>query len=806
MGSWIAGDFDVGRYKFLKVYMVRNFIVIAWRNLVRKKSFSIINIAGLAIGMTVAILILLWIEQEVNFDQFHVKKDRIYEVWNRYKTDGITNCWANTPKVMARAIQEDFPEVEQTTRISFLPPVQIAYGEKRIDGRGRVVDSTFLQIFSFPVIRGSLHNSLNDAYSIALTERLAKKIFGTEDPMGKIIRIDNADNLRVTAILKDPPPNSRFEFSFLLGWSYLRYKQMDEIYWSNNSVETFVLLKKSASLANISPKIRFLRKQYDKEDPLMETFLYPFGRLHLHGWFVNGVETGGKIVTVRLFGIIAGFVLLIACINFMNLSTASSERRAKEVGIRKVIGARKRALLFQFLGESIFISLIAGLFALLLAQLCLPVFNELAGKSISIDFSNGQFILSALTFVLFTGLLAGSYPAFFLSSFMPIRVLKGNLKAGQNLVTPRKILVITQFTFAIVLIIATFVIRQQIGVGQSRATGYSRNNLVYHFMEGQVEKNYPLIKEELLNSGVAVSVSKTSAPITEGWSNSWSIGWEGKKPDDKTVINQFCADDAIAKTTGMQIIQGRDLNLKEFPTDSLGALLNESAVKVMGFHHPLGEVIRDMGQEWHVVGVVKDFILNSPYQPMEPMFIAGAKGWFNVIHIKLNDQQPMQSNIDQLKSIFRKYNPGYELNYRFVDEEYTRKFEDEKRIGRLGSWFTLLTILISCLGLFGLSTYMAENRIKEIGVRKVLGASVSSITALLSKEFVKLVLISLIIASPIAYWAMSRWLMEFPYRTPLYWWVFVLAGLSAMVIALLTVSFQAIRAARRNPVKSLRTD
>jgi putative ABC transport system permease protein len=786
--------------------MVKNFFLITWRNLKRNKSFSFINITGLAIGMAAATLILLWIQHEVSYDNFHENKNRLYQAWNRYTTDGQTGCWNNTPIPMASAIMQDYPEVEKTARVQFLPPVKIDFGDKKFYGRGRIVDSSFLEMFTFPVINGNAAVALNDPSSIVLAEKLAKTIFGNDDPVGKVLTLDNTDIFKVSAVVKSPPTNSQFEFEFLIPWAYMRMKGWDDPYWGNNRLATYVLLKQSASLSSIESKIKTLRKNYDKDDPNIETFLYPMSRWHLYGSFENGKESGGRIEIVRLFGIIAAFILLIACINFMNLSTARSEKRAKEVGIRKVVGAQKKSLVAQFLGESVMIAVIAGTFALFIVQLVLPAFNKLVDKKLFIDFENPLFWLAGLAFILITGILAGSYPSVYLSSFKPVSVLKGSLKTVNALVTPRKVLVIVQFTFAIILIIATIIVRQQIQNAQDRQTGYAKDNLVYHFTEGESTKNYMLIKNDLLSSGTALSVTMTSSPVTEGWSNTWGLEWKGKDPKDKTIINRFCADDEVAKTLGLQIVAGRDFDLKNFPTDSSAALLNESAVKHMGFKEPLGQIIKDNGQDWHVVGVIKDFIINSPYHPLEPMFIAGAKGWFNVIHIKLNGKNPAEKNIASLKNIFKKYNPSYEVNYRFADEEYAKKFNDEKRTGTLASLFALLTIIISCLGLFGLSSYMAENRIKEIGVRKVLGASITSITALLSKDFLKLVWLSFAIAGPVAYWAMHSWLKNFPYRVSIHWWVFALAGLAAVFIALVTVSFQAIKAAITNPVKSLRTE
>jgi len=780
--------------------------MIAWRNLKTKKSFSFINIVGLSIGMAAATLIILWIQNEVSYDKFHEKIDRTYQVWNKYKIDGKTSAWNNTPKVMAGTIKQDYPEIELAARVNWSFPVLLSVGDKRLKATGTMVDSTFPQIFTFPIIKGNPNTALLGTYSIVLTEKLAKKIFGNEDPMGKVIKLDNADNFTVTGIAKDLPNNTSFDFEFLLPWAYLTKKGWDDDFWGNNSTTTYVLLKKKEGYASLQSKIKDLRKKYDKDDPNIETFLYPISRLHLYGQFEDGVESGGRIEGVRLFGIIAGLILLIACINFMNLSTARSEKRAKEVGIRKVAGAQRMNLISQFLGESVLLSFIAAIIGIVIVTLALPSFNDLVNKQLAIDYSNYKFWLAASGFVLFTGLLAGSYPAIYLSSFRPIKVLKGAFRAVNAQIAPRKILVVVQFTFAIVLIISTIIVRQQLQKGLDRKSGYSKDNLVYHHMEGDSEKNYMLIKNELLNSGIAVSVTKTSAPITEGWSNTWGIEWPGKPEGDKTIVNRFVADDAIVRTAGMELVAGRDFDLNKFPTDSTAVILNESAVKLMGFKQPIGQVIKDNGTDWHIVGVVKDFILISPFRPIEPMVIVGAKSWFNVIHIKFGKDKSTTENIKLTEGIFKKYNPEYPFNYSFVDEQYATKFNDEKRTGKLASVFACLAIIISCLGLFGLASYMAENRIKEIGVRKVLGASVTNITRLLSIDFLKLVIIAFLIAGPLAYWLGESWLKDFPYRVSIQWWVFAMAGILSIMIALLTVGYQAVKAAMANPVKSLRSE
>ena len=786
--------------------MIRNYFLIAWRNLLRKQSFSIINIAGLSIGMAATILILLWIRYETTFDRFYKDEQQIFQVWNRYTNDGEVGCWANTPKPMARALKQDYPEVESAARVDFVPPILFSFGDKKLSARGNIVDSNFLDVFSFQVLPGNPAILLDGPYSIVLTERLSKHLFGQGNPIGKIVKIDNRDNFTITGILKDQPPNTRFQFEFLIPWSYLTLNGFDDPNWGNNSTATYVKLKPEARLASLEPKIKTLRKKYDARDPNIETFLYPFSRLHLYAKFDNGKEAGGRIELVRLFAITAGFILLIACINFMNLSTARSEKRAREVGIRKVIGARKHSLVGQFLAESILLTAIACALALLIVEISLPAFSKLVATELNIEYDNLYFWLTAIAFVLFTGMLAGSYPAFYLSSFRPVTVMKGAFKSVGALITPRKALVVSQFTFAILLIIATIIVRQQMKKAQDRQAGYSRNNLVYHFMEGEVEKNFPLIKREALASGAAMAVTKTSSPVTESWSNSWEIGWPGKSPQDKTIINRFIADDGVVNTLGLKLVTGRDLDLARFPTDSNAALLNESAVKAMKLNSPIGQIITDMGQEWHVVGVVQDFIQTSPYHPIEPLFIAGAKGWFNVIHMKLNAKNTTSQNIASLEKIFKKYNPDYTFNYRFTDEEYAKKFEDEKRISILASLFAALTVCISCLGLFGLSSYMAENRSKEIGVRKILGASVSQITKLLSIDFLKLVAVAFVVAAPLGFWAMSAWLQHFPYRITIQWWVFAVSGIFALVIALLTVSIQSIKAAISNPIQALRSE
>ncbi|MEP6748020.1 MAG: ABC transporter permease [Bacteroidota bacterium] len=787
--------------------MLKNYFKVAFRNLWKRKGYSFINILGLTIGMASAMLILLWIQNEMSFDRSYKKSDRLYTMYNRDKFNGEMWAWNNTPKVMAPTLKHDYPEVEDAVRynnITFLTTV----GEKKFNIRGAFADSGFLNMFDFPFVSGNAAQSLAGNYNIVLTQKTARKLFGNEDPMGKIVLIDSNANFTVSAVLKDLPNNTSFDFEYLLPWAFMNKLGWNDDGWGNNSVKTFVLLKPNASHAAFDAKVKNITTSHSKESE--KVFSYPLSRQHLYSKNENGKLVDGQIETVRLFAIIAAFILLIACINFMNLSTARSEKRAKEVGIRKVAGARKGSLIAQFIGESVLLSAIAFIIALLVVQLSISSFNQLVGKELYIDYHNLYYWLFAIGFILFTGFIAGSYPAFYLSSFTPVKVLKGTFKKMNALVTPRKVLVVLQFTFAIILIISTIIVQHQIQYAQNRDAGYNRNNLVYAFMQGDADKNYLLIKNELLKSGAVVSVTRSANPITQRWSDGWGFSWEGSTETDKKLdFTRLGSDADFIKTIGVKLKEGRDIDVYNYPTDSTAMLLNESAITAMHLKNPLGQLIRTGGnRSYHVVGVVKDFILESPFDmKVNPMMILGpGNDFFQVVHMKLNAANATAGNLASIEKIFKKYNPQYPFESVFADESYARKFKDQQRTGTLATLFATLTIFISCLGLFGLATYMAENRIKEIGVRKVLGASVFSITSLLSKDFLILVITSLVIASPVAWWAMHKWLANYSYHIDIEWWVFAGAGILSVIIALATVSYQSIKAAVANPVKSLRTE
>ncbi|MDF2430843.1 MAG: putative transport system permease protein [Mucilaginibacter sp.] len=789
--------------------MLKNYLKITWRNLLRHKAFSFINIAGLAIGMASSALIILWIQNEVSYDKFHVKKDRLYEVYNRSVFDGKLWCWGTTPKVMGKILKQDYSQIEETARTSgtnFLFTV----GEKHLNIQGYFTDPGFLTMFSFPLVNGNSKAALNDIKSIVITQKLSKKLFGDANAMGKTIKIDSNAYFTVTGVMKDLPNNTQFKFEYLMPWSYMKKIGQDDNYWGNNSIQTWVLLKPGVTEAQANASIVHVTKTHsDTKD--IDQFLHPLSKWRLYSSFdEKGKVSGGRIDTVRIFSIIASFILLIACINFMNLSTARSEKRAREVGIRKVVGALRNSLIYQFLGESILISFIAGIIALAIIQISLSGFNQLTDKELFVPYSNPYFWVISFSFIIITGVISGSYPALYLSSFKPVSVLKGTFKAANALITPRKLLVVVQFTFAVVLIICTIIIRQQLQYAQDRDSGYKKDNLVYVMMTGNIGKNYQNIKNELISSGAATAVAKTSAPITQGWSDSWGYHWKGAPPDNKIDFNIYNSDGDLVKTMGLKIIAGRDIDPKTYPTDSTALILNEASVKIMGFKDPIGQLITQGeakdAKVLHVVGVIKDFILQSPYEPVKHMLIQGPKSWFNVIHFRLNNANSTSNNLKRAGEVFKKYNPDYPFEYNFVDQDYAKKFGDEQRTGTLASLFAGLTIVISCLGLFGLAAYMAQNRIKEIGVRKVLGASVAGVTTLLSKDFLKLVMISFAVASPIAYYFMYKWLQHYQYRISISIWVFIIAALVTIFISVATVSFQAIKAALANPVKSLRSE
>jgi putative ABC transport system permease protein len=784
--------------------ILSNYFKVIYRNLYRFKSFSAINITGLAIGMASAILIILHIQNQFSFDQFQERKDRIYMVLDRVNINNKIEIYG-TPSVLTPELQANYPQVEQVTRLNGTGPIVLSANEKQFEVKGMMVDPAYLKIFSFPLLRGNPDNALNSPRSLVLTESFAKKLFADGDAMGKTIRVDSNSNFIVTGILKDLPVNTEFQYEYLLPYSYMKEVGWENRSWDLNDCLTIVLLKSGVTEKMANERLRDVIKSHVPGQK-KEVFLHPITKWRLWSKFENGVIVGGDIDSVRMFSLLAAFILLIACINYMNLSTARSVKRGKEVGIRKVVGAGRFSIILRFLGESVMISFFSVIVCLVFVQLGIKGFNWLTWNELTVPYRNPYFWMGMIGFALFTGLIAGSYPAFYLSTFRPISVLKGGFKTTHNLVSVRKILVVLQFSFAITFIICTIIIYKQISYGSKRDPGYKRDHLAFVYVKGAMNKKYELIKNDLLKSAAVTSVTRSNSPICYTWRGDDAYAWKGSNPDKKFWIAEFQIDNDFIETMGLKIISGRTINTNMYPGDSASVVLNESAVKLMGFKDPIGQIIRKDKSSWTVVGVIKDFVSNSPFYNTDPMVLQGPKNNFGAISFRLNSRNGLSKNMQTAESIFKKYIPDYPIFSVYVDEADTKKLEDERRTGIQAALFGGLAILISCLGLFALAAYTAESRIKEIGIRKVLGASVSGITLLLSKDFIKLVALSYLIASPVAWWMMHSWLQNYTYRVNIGWLVFVVTGTLSLSIAVLTVSYQAIKAALSNPVVSLRAE
>lgn len=795
--------------------MLKNYFKTAWRNLVHNKVYSALNILGLAIGMTVSLLIGLWVYYQFSYDRFLPGYQQAYQVWVKTTTNGGTGVQNTTPLPLATAIKNDVPGVKYVTQTEWFNSHSLVTADKKLYLRGAEAGEDFLKIFQFPLLEGNAAAVLQDPSSIVLTQSTAKALFGDEEPVGKTIRIDNDYNAKVTGVLKDLPGNSSLQFNFVLAFSYslqnYEWVSRNLNNWRNSSWQTFVALQPGVSYAQIAPALSQLQEKYNPGDyKIYQTkpFLHPLKDWHLYSDFRNGVAVGGFIDYVKMFSIIGLLVLFIACINFMNLSTARSERRAREVGVRKAIGSQRKDLILQFLVESFAITFIAFVISLLFTTLVLPSFNILTGTKLVIPWSNAVFWMVMISYVLFTGLLAGSRPAFYLSSFHPVKVLKGAIQAGRSATLSRKVLVVLQFSCSIALIISTIIIYQQIQHAKDRPIGYDADRLMMTDASADLKKNYDAFKNELLSSGIVSAVTKSSSPATDIWADQRIDDWQGKQAGESLNLATVAVSDAdYFKTMGMQLEKGTNWT-GNLAADSLHVILNEAAVIRMRYKEPLNQVItwHDVPQRVKVIGIVKNSLMASPFSPAAPTIFIYDPGWGNIITYRLAPHVNTQAAITRLTTIFNKYNPSYPYLYKFVDQSYASKFGLENLIGKLAGLFAALAIFISCLGLFGLAAYMAEQRTKEIGIRKVLGASISQVWFLLSKDFIVLVLISCLIASPIALYFLRDWLLKYEYRISIGPLVFVVAALVALVITLLTISFQAIKAALANPVNSLRSE
>jgi len=793
-------------------YMFKNYVKIAWRNLVKSKVYSSINIIGLAVGMAVALLISLWIYDELNYNKSFANYNHIVQAMQTSTHGNETVTYIYQPIPLAAELRTKYASDFKKVALSSLSqPNILAVGDKKLSKSGMFAQPDLPSIFSLNMLEGTLH-CIDDPSSIAINKSLAVALFGNEDPLNKVIRFNNKSNLKVSGVFADFAFNSEFkDVSFLGPWAFYRVDQSwvknSETNWDNNSFQIYAQLQDYADVNTVGARVKATLTGHKRSDK-PTVLIHPMAKWHLYNEFKDGRNTGGSIQFVWMFGIIGLFVLLLACINFMNLSTARSEKRAKEVGIRKAVGSLRSQLIFQFLCESVLIAFLAFTLAILLTQLALPVFNSLSDKQMGILWSSPLFWLYAIGFTLFTGIISGSYPALYLSSFNSVKVLKGTFKAGRFASIPRKVLVVLQFSVSISLIIGTIVVYTQIQYAKNRPIGYTRGGLISIDMNTpDLFGKYGVMRTELMNSGAAVNMAESSSPTTGVWSNQSSFDWRGKDPNFFPTFGVISVTHDFGKTVGWQFKEGRDFS-RDFG-DSASMIVNEAAVKYMGLKNPIGETVRDFDDgniNYHIIGVVHDMVMESPFAPIKPTIFLMNYNSANVIIIKLNPNMSAHASLPKIEELFKKYNPGSPFEYHFVDDEYSKKFGTEDRISSLATFFAIFAVFISCLGLFGLASFTAEQRTKEIGVRKVLGASVINLWGLLSKDFVMLVFISLFIAIPVATYAMNQWLLNYEYRTTIPIWIFVATAAAALFITLATVSFQAIKAAVSNPVKSLRTE
>jgi predicted permease len=790
--------------------MLKNYFTVAWRSLRNNKAFSLINIFGLALGMACSLLIFLWINDERSMDNFHANGSRLFKLYEQEHMNGkmMSGYW--TPGILGHELKRRFSEIEYATTIREKEDETFEAAGKIIKQTGIAADSDYFKMFSYPLLQGTPASALNNPSAIAISDKMAHRFFGSAaSAIGKTIRHQNNRNFTVTAVFADPPANSSMKFDFVINWMAELEENSFLTTWDNSSPTTVIMLRADANPLLVAARLE--KVLYDYNSNFTKTFwldlrMQPYRESYLNGHFTDGQFSGGRIEYVRLFSIVAIFILFIACINFMNLTTARSARRAKEIGIRKVAGAIRGSLVGQFLSEAILLTALAAVLAVMLVHAALPVFNTLTQKQIVIPYADSHFWLDLAALVLCTGLLAGSYPALFLSSLKPIRVLKGSLKFSGSSVLFRQGLVVFQFVLSIVLIIGTIVVARQINYAQNANLGFDKDHLAYIPLEGDLDRQYEVFKQQASQMpGVSMITCLSDPPTDIGGDITAGVTWTAKDPNSKPIFAVTYAGYDFVKTMNMQIVEGRDFS-RDFATDSSGYLINEAASKLMKYDNPIGQPLQLWGQKGHIVGVLKDFHQKSMHDPIVPMIIRlneAHLGGVILVRIKAQHTKDVMAGLQRLCTTL---NPKFPFTCLFADEEYRKLYNSEEIVSRLSDCFAGLAIFISCMGLLGLAMFTAEQRTREIGIRKVLGAGVLSILTLLSGEFLFLVIIALLIASPLAWWAMHVWLEDYAYKITIQWWFFGLAGVMAIVIAMLTVSVQAVKAALANPVRSLRAE
>ena len=784
--------------------MFQNYFKIAWRNLFRNKGFSLTNLLGLTIGMTCTILITLWVQDELGYNRFHKNYDNIHQVMAHrdFKNNMFTDKYMPFP--LAPALEKAFPQIKNAVLTSDGEAHILAAGDTKLKKTGYKVGGNFFEMFSWTFVRGTAANALADPLSVVLTESTAKSFFGNADPINKVLQLDNDASVNVSAVVADPPGNSSLKFDFVRPFNYASpeaQRAMGE--WINSSWNVYVQVMPGTNMQLVDQQINQLYNQHNPNQNVSRFFTHPMQKWRLYSEFKDGVNIGGMISYVKLFGVIAIIILLIACVNFMNLSTARSEKRAKEIGIRKTLGSNKKQLVVQFFFESIILSLIAFIFSVCVVYLVLPSFNLMLDKQLSLPLGNPLLWLGALLIVLLTGIVAGSYPALYLSSFNAIKVLKGTFAAGKKAVLPRQILVVSQFVVSILLISATIIVYQQIQHVKNRSIGYNPANLIMVPSTGDVNRNYAVIKQELLKSGLVESVTRTSSPITDVWWKSPSPEFAGKPKDANLIFSGMVADEGFTKTMGIAIAEGHDFT--GTPADSSYMLLNKAAVAATGIKNPVGTQMT-LGRPYTVIGVTENVVMESPFKAVDPMFVLFNNTRSGFVSMRLHNGVQPQQALQKIEAVFKTANPAFPFEYQFADEEFGKKFITENLISKLTNIFAALAIFICCIGLAGLASFTIEKRFREIGIRKVLGATVQQLLVLIAREFVRLVLIAFAIAVPIAWMFMNNWLQGYDYRASISPWMFGVVGLVILLLTLAVVGLNTTKAAVINPVKSLRSE
>ena len=790
--------------------MIKNYLKVAWRNLVKNRTHTFINMAGLSVGLACSLLILLWVQNEVDMDGFHKNGKYLYQVYEQQHFDNKVNGQYYTPGVLAAELKRTIPEVQLATNAVFYDEHNFKVGDKIIKLKGGSADADFFKMFSYPMIQGNAESSLRTVSDISISKKMAEEFFGSaQAAIGKTLRIDNRKSFIVISVFENVGTNSSLKFDYLINWASFLEDNPWAKEWGNNTPYTYIQLRPDARPDLVDQKIRHFLEKLDKDEKpgtfTQELALQQFDQVYLHGNFKEGKIDGGRIEYVHLFSVVAVFILLIACINFMNLTTARSVKRAKEIGVRKAVGAVRGVLIRQFISESLLLTSIAVLFSLFIVTAILPLFNQVTQKQIELPFQDIKFWAELLIITFITGIVSGSYPALFLSSFNPVKVLKGTLKLDSGTTIFRKGLVVFQFVLSVVLIIGTLIISRQISYIQSINLGFDRENTIYVPLEGNLVKKYEVLKQEALRMpGIQAVTQTTSQPIQISTSTV-GVNWDGKIPNTTISFNNIAVGYDFIKTMKLKMKEGRDFE-KSFATDTSAYIVNEAAVKRFGYADPIGKSITMWGVKGKIIGVVKDFHFSSLHDQIKPLIIRyGENADYGFAVVRTMPGKTKEA-LASLETITKELNPDFQFTYTFSDDAYNKLYNNEQIVSKLSDGFAFLAIFISCLGLLGLAMFTAEQRLKEIGIRKVLGASVGSLFTLLSSEFLVLVVIALVIATPVAWYAMDIWLRNFAYHEPMHWWTFALASGVIILIALATVSIQAAKAALVNPIKSLRSE